>query len=68
MSGLAAVASAEFREAPATVRRQSKALMRPVAELVAHLRQKTPNVIVSCARSGNDTSGRFRNFLMMLNR
>jgi glucosamine--fructose-6-phosphate aminotransferase (isomerizing) len=64
MSTGVATASAEFREAPATVRRQSKALRASVSELVAHLRRKTPNVVMSCARGSSANAAAFGKHLI----
>jgi glucosamine--fructose-6-phosphate aminotransferase (isomerizing) len=64
MSGAGADAAAEFREAPAAVRRQSEALSRPLAELVAYLKQTTPNLVVSCARGSSANAATFGKHLI----
>jgi glucosamine--fructose-6-phosphate aminotransferase (isomerizing) len=64
MKGPAAAASTEFREAPATVRRQSEVLRAPVRELVAHLRKNTPHVVMSCARGSSANAAVFGKYLI----
>jgi glucosamine--fructose-6-phosphate aminotransferase (isomerizing) len=45
--------TAEIREAPAVVARQAAALERPVADLVARLKARPPQVVVTCARGSS---------------
>src|SRR5438132_8698063 len=40
----------EFRQAPQAVDRQAQILTRPLAELVARLQRRPPQVVVTCAR------------------
>ena len=60
MSGMAA----EFREAPAAVRRQAHDLARPVAELVARLERKPPQVVLTCARRSSAHAATFAKHLI----
>jgi glucosamine--fructose-6-phosphate aminotransferase (isomerizing) len=53
MSGLSTQLGAESREAPAVLQRQEKTLARPIAELVAVLRKKSPRLVVTCARGSS---------------
>jgi glucosamine--fructose-6-phosphate aminotransferase (isomerizing) len=43
----------ELRQAPEAVARQETALQAPLASLVTRLREKPPNVVVSCARGSS---------------
>ncbi len=54
----------EFREAPTAVRRQAEALSLPLAELVAHLKQSSPSLIVSCARGSSANGATFGKHLI----
>jgi glutamine---fructose-6-phosphate transaminase (isomerizing) len=49
----------EFREAPEVVRRQAQALAAPVAQLAARLKQRPPDVIVTCARGSSAHAATF---------
>jgi glucosamine--fructose-6-phosphate aminotransferase (isomerizing) len=64
MSKVEAAASAEFREAPAAVRRQAEALSAPVAKLVACLRERTPQVVLTCARGSSAHAATFGKHLI----
>lgn len=54
----------EFREAPDVVRRQAQALAAPVAELVARLKRRPPNVVVTCARGSSAHAATFAKHLI----
>src|SRR6267143_607228 len=54
----------ESREAPEVLRRQQDMLARPLAELVAALRQKPPRVIVTCARGSSAHAATFGKHLI----
>lgn len=56
--------AAEFREAPAAVRRQAHDLARPVAELVARLERKPPQVVLTCARGSSAHAATFAKHLV----
>jgi len=64
VSELAADTAAEFREAPAAVARQSKALAAPLAELVARLRKRPPKVVMTCARGSSANAATFCKYLV----
>lgn len=49
----------EIREAAAAVQRQSTVLANPVADLVRHLRQREPQVVVTCARGSSAHAAAF---------
>jgi len=53
MSGAEARMAHEIAEAPQAVARQAAGLARPIAELVARLRQRPPQVVVTCARGSS---------------
>lgn len=53
MNGVEAQMASEIREAPAAVRRQEADLARPVADLVARLKRRPPQVVVTCARGSS---------------
>src|SRR4051812_25594183 len=55
---------AEFREAPAVVRRQAPALRAPVAELLARIRSKPPEFVVTCARGSSAHAATFGKHLI----
>ena len=55
---------AEFREAPGMVLRQAETLSHPMAELVLHLRQRRPSVIVTCARGSSANAASFGKHLI----
>ncbi len=56
--------AAEFREAPDIVRRQAQDLARPIAELVAALRSRPPEVVVTCARGSSAHAATFGKHLI----
>lgn len=56
--------AAEFREAPDIVRRQAQDLTRPIAELVAALRSRSPEVVVTCARGSSAHAATFGKHLI----
>jgi glutamine---fructose-6-phosphate transaminase (isomerizing) len=56
--------TAEFREAPAAVRRQAQELARPIAELVAALHRAPPRVVVTCARGSSAHAATFGKHLI----
>jgi glucosamine--fructose-6-phosphate aminotransferase (isomerizing) len=45
--------SREVAEAPEAVARQAAGLAEPLRELVAHLRRRPPQVVVTCARGSS---------------
>jgi glucosamine--fructose-6-phosphate aminotransferase (isomerizing) len=49
----------EIREAPAVVARQAQALRAPLADLVARLRERPPQVAVTCARGSSAHAATF---------
>ncbi len=55
---------AEFREVPRIVLRQAETLSRPLAELVLHLKQRRPSVIVTCARGSSANAASFGKHLI----
>src|ERR1700694_3952105 len=55
---------AEFREVPGIVLRQAENLSLPMAELVLHLRQRRPSVIVTCARGSSANAATFGKHLI----
>jgi glutamine---fructose-6-phosphate transaminase (isomerizing) len=54
----------EFREAPQAVARQVESLARPLAELVARLKRRPPQVVVTCARGSSAHAAAFAKFLI----
>src|SRR5437870_5403029 len=56
--------AAEFREAPEAVRRQAHDLARSVAELVARLARKPPQVVLTCARGSSAHAATFAKHLI----
>ena len=56
--------AAEFREAPDIVRRQAEELTQPIAELVAALRRRAPQVVVTCARGSSAHAATFGKHLI----
>src|SRR5262249_13520579 len=54
----------EFRQAPQAVGRQAQSLASPVAELVARLKQRPPQVVVTCARGSSAHAATFAKFLI----
>ena len=53
MSRVEALMAREIGEAPHVVRRQVEGLARPMAELVARLKRRPPQVVVTCARGSS---------------
>jgi glucosamine--fructose-6-phosphate aminotransferase (isomerizing) len=64
VSALAGNSAAEFREAPAAVGRQSRALAAPLAELVAWLRRRPPKLVLTCARGSSANAAVFCKYLI----
>src|SRR2546423_4218821 len=56
--------AAKFREAPVVLRRHSQHLTQPVAELVAALRRRPPQVVVTCARGSSAHAATFGKHLI----
>jgi glucosamine--fructose-6-phosphate aminotransferase (isomerizing) len=56
--------AAESREAPDVVRRQSQGVTQRIAELVAALRQRPPQVVVTCARGSSAHAATFGKHLI----
>src|SRR5436305_11588727 len=56
--------AAEFREAPAIVRRQAADLKHPIRELVATLKRRAPQVVVTCARGSSAHAATFGKHLI----
>jgi glutamine---fructose-6-phosphate transaminase (isomerizing) len=54
----------ELREAPGVVGRQGHELARPVRELVARLKRKPPQVVVTCARGSSAHAATFAKHLI----
>jgi len=54
----------ELAEAPQVLARQAVALRRPLAELVARLRQRPPHVVVTCARGSSAHAAAFAKHLI----
>lgn len=54
----------ELGEAPLAILRQEQSLARPLAELVARLRQKPPQVVVTCARGSSAHAAAFAKHLI----
>jgi glucosamine--fructose-6-phosphate aminotransferase (isomerizing) len=54
----------EFRQAPQAVQRQAQSLARPLAELVARLQRRPPQVVVTCARGSSAHAATFAKFLI----
>src|SRR5256885_12471378 len=54
----------EFRQAPEAVARQAQMLARPLAELIARLRHRPPQVVVTCARGSSGHAATFAKFLI----
>jgi glucosamine--fructose-6-phosphate aminotransferase (isomerizing) len=53
MSRVEARMAHEIREAPEAIMRQAEGLVRPIAELVAYLERRPPQVVVTCARGSS---------------
>ncbi|HWM46642.1 MAG TPA: SIS domain-containing protein [Xanthobacteraceae bacterium] len=56
--------ASEFREVPDILLRQAKSASRPLAELVARLRHKPPQVVVTCARGSSAHAATFGKYLI----
>ena len=56
--------SAELREAPAAVLRQSRVLTQPIAELVRWCRRNSPQVVLTCARGSSAHAATFGKHLI----
>jgi glucosamine--fructose-6-phosphate aminotransferase (isomerizing) len=54
----------ELRESPEAVARQAEALRMPLAELAARLRQKPPQLVVTCARGSSAHAATFGKHLI----
>jgi glucosamine--fructose-6-phosphate aminotransferase (isomerizing) len=54
----------ELREAPEAVARQAEVLRPPLAELAARLRQKPPQLVVTCARGSSAHAATFGKHLI----
>ena len=54
----------EIQAAPDVVARQAIALARPIADLVARLRQRAPDVVVTCARGSSGHAATFAKHLI----
>lgn len=54
----------EFRQAPQAVERQARSLASPIAELVARLERRPPQVVVTCARGSSGHAATFAKFLI----
>src|SRR5215212_10449380 len=55
---------AEFREASVVVQRQAQALRAPVAELLARIKLKPPDFVVTCARGSSAHAATFGKHLI----
>src|SRR2546423_7092767 len=56
--------AAEFREAPDVLQRQAQHLTQPITELVAALRRRPPQVVVTCARGSSAHAATFGKHLI----
>ena len=54
----------EIQAAPGVVARQATALARPIADLAARLRQRPPDVVVTCARGSSAHAATFAKHLI----
>jgi glucosamine--fructose-6-phosphate aminotransferase (isomerizing) len=57
------VATAEFRQAAAAVRRQAGTMAAPLRELVSRLRQAPPRLVMTCARGSSANAAVFCKYL-----
>src|SRR5262245_5358152 len=64
MSSTKAKMAHELGEAPLAILRQEQELARPLAELVARLKQKPPQVVVTCARGSSAHAAAFAKHLI----
>jgi glucosamine--fructose-6-phosphate aminotransferase (isomerizing) len=56
--------AAEIREAPEAVERQHQVLARPLKELVAQLKRRPPQIVVTCARGSSAHAATYGKFLI----
>jgi glucosamine--fructose-6-phosphate aminotransferase (isomerizing) len=63
-TSLGAGLAVELRQAPASVRGQKESLAAPVAELVARLGRRSPDVVVTCARGSSAHAATFAKHLI----
>jgi glucosamine--fructose-6-phosphate aminotransferase (isomerizing) len=63
-ASLGAGMAVELRQAPASVRGQKEGLAAPVAELVARLVRRSPDVVVTCARGSSAHAATFAKHLI----
>src|SRR5438477_9734680 len=56
--------AAEFRAAPEIVRRQAENLTHPIAELIATLKRRPPQLVVTCARGSSAHAATFGKHLI----
>src|SRR5947199_648017 len=54
----------EFRETPDVLRRHSQHLTQPIAEVVAALRRRPPQVVITCARGSSAHAATFGKHLI----
>jgi glucosamine--fructose-6-phosphate aminotransferase (isomerizing) len=54
----------EIREAPQAVARQQQALAGPIKDLVARLKKKPPQIVVTCARGSSAHAATYGKFLI----
>ena len=64
MSNAKAQMAREIREAPRAVARQEQSLAQPLAELVARLQARAPQVVVTCARGSSAHAAAFAKHLI----
>ena len=64
MSNAKAQMAREIREAPCAVLRQEQSLAPPLAELVARLKARPPQVVVTCARGSSAHAAAFAKHLI----
>jgi glucosamine--fructose-6-phosphate aminotransferase (isomerizing) len=64
MAGASTRMGTEAREAAAVLRRQENTLAHPIGELVARLRRKTPQLVVTCARGSSAHAATFGKHLI----
>jgi len=64
MSGPRARMAQEIAEAPQAVARQAAGLAQPIAELVARLKRRPPQVVVTCARGSSGHAATYAKHLI----
>jgi glutamine---fructose-6-phosphate transaminase (isomerizing) len=64
MSGSQARMAHEIAEAPQAVARQAAGLAQPIAELVARLKRRPPQVVVTCARGSSGHAATYAKHLI----